>query len=66
MHDIRFALRLLAKQPAFSATAVLILALGIGLNTSVFSVVNALLFKPLPLTSDERAFVIGQWSGSVQ
>jgi putative ABC transport system permease protein len=46
--DLRFALRAFAKQRAFTATAVLIIALGIGATTAIFSVVNAVVIKPLP------------------
>jgi predicted permease len=56
--DLRYSVRTLRKQPLFAALAATLLALGIGLNTAVFSVVSALLFRPLPVTAPEELVYI--------
>src|SRR5260370_30111337 len=58
MKDLVYALRLLRKSPGFTLTAVLSLALGIGANTVVFSVINALVLKPLPVLDADRIFFV--------
>ena len=58
MTDLKFALRQLVKNPGFTATAVLTLALGIGANTAIFSVLNTVLLKPLPYRDADRIMMI--------
>jgi putative ABC transport system permease protein len=71
-HDLTFALRLLRRNPAYAAIAVLTIALGVGANTAIFSIVDSVLFRRLPFRNAGRLFALrafdpalGKYSGTL-
>src|SRR5438445_9377551 len=66
MNDLKFALRQLRKNPGFTAVAVLTLALGIGANTAIFTLINALVLRSLHVPEPERLVRVTVWSAPVR
>jgi putative ABC transport system permease protein len=66
LQDVRYSLRALARQPSFACTAVLVLGLAVGVNTAVFSLINSLLLRPLPVHAPhELGFVYYSGEGGI-
>ena len=64
IQDLRYGIRTLLKKPGFAVIAILMLAIGIGANTAIFSVVNGVLLRPLPYRDADRVVTI--WQNNIQ
>ena len=62
-HDLRYAMRALSGSPGFTAVAILSLALGIGANTAIFSLIDAVMLKTLPVTHPEQLLQVTMGTG---
>ena len=64
-NDIKYAFRQLWKNPGFTATVIVVLAVGIGANTAIFSVVDAVMLRPLPFAQQERIMFVAYYDNGI-